>query len=282
MLHAELKKGSGGPRPAIRGAAADDAESEELEAAAATAASSGDHVDAAAKYRSALELNPTSTVATDGLFAALGALYGPPGKGPQADRNRTADFASTTRAAVARGDAQEVSADPPVYLLHDIVSTDEAAALLAAREARRAPWIAVPPVVCFDHAAFQSHAALQPYFIHGLGNDRKRSCLNRTASAAAASVISYSESLSLFKGEEALVDEVGRRLQERAGLDPMSGINFQLLSYELGAAYHEHTDCVDDQDPVLHARGPTRMASVLLYLTDGFEARPSSRRSASS
>ncbi|KAL1525137.1 hypothetical protein AB1Y20_020008 [Prymnesium parvum] len=242
-----------------------------LEAAAAELASSQRFMEAAAKYRDALELDPSSTTAHDGLMRAFHAIYGPPGNGPRDDRNRTDDFRLAMARGVASGTASCVSSDPPIYVLHKVVSREEASALLRLREGRRKDWSYVPPLVCFDHPHFSRHPKLQPYLQHGIGANGRRSCLNQRASAATSTVIQFSESLALYAGEEWLVDEVGRRLHERAGLDPLSGINFQLLSYKSGSAYHGHTDC-DQNTDLLDARRPIRMASVLIYLTDSFDA----------
>ena len=243
----------------------------ELEKAAALAAWGGHHAEAAAQYRDALELDPSSTAAHDGLMGAFAAMFGGPSSGPQADRNRSEDFALAMGRSLERGEAEQLSADPPIFVLKGVLTPLEAQALLRVREARRRPWEAVPPLVCFDHPAFQGAPELQPYLLHGLGGFRSRSCLNQTASAAAAAAIRCSDSLALYAGEEPLVDEVGRRLQAMAGLDPLAAINFQLLTYADDAAYHEHTDCAARDDLLDHVRGATRMASVLIYLSDDFE-----------
>ena len=78
------------------------------------------------------------------------------------------------------------------------------------------------------------------------------------------------ESLGIFAREEPLLDEIGRRLEQRTGLPPTHGINFQILSYRNGSGYLAHTDCTANQD-LYEARAPVRMASVLIYLTDDFE-----------
>ena len=196
------------------------------EEAAARAAEAGDHSAAAEGYRDALELDPTSERALAGLMGSFDAMFGPPSGGPQADRNRSDDFARAMARSVEAGLAEAVSVDPPLFLLRDVASREEARSLLRVAEERRRPWASEHPVVCFDHASFQRHGGLQRHLLHGVGRG-DRSCLDQNASAAVAGGLRASESLAVYRGQEPLLDAIGERLHALAGLDPLSAVNFQ-------------------------------------------------------
>ena len=242
---------------------------EELLREAALAVAGGEHRRAADTFRDALELDPQSEPALSGLFAALDATVGP-GKGPQMGPNATEAFSSTMTSQIESGQAERLSPELPVFLLHGLLSRSEAQQILQIRERRRARWTAVPALVCFDHPVFQRSARLQPHWRHGIGGSGSRSCLTQDASQAVAARLPQSESLAVYHGEEELLDEVGRRLERRAGLPSQQGINFQLLTYDAGSSYQLHTDCMEGQD-LYEARSPVRMASVLVYLSDDFD-----------
>ena len=213
---------------------------------AAQAESAGKHRQAALAFDDALELEPELVPALEGRqrsTAAADAVDAQMADDQHAAVNSSVLFEQHMWANVRSNQATLVSRDPPIYVLHGVVSRDEVAELLRLRDALAARWSAVPPVVCFEGTKLQSDGALQPYLHHGIGERGRRSCLNRTASAAAAAVIPFSEALSLRLGESELVDEVGRRLQAMAGLRDSHGVGFQLLEYSGGAAFHAHTDC---------------------------------------
>ena len=228
---------------------------------------------AALAYDEALELDPSLVPALDGrrrLTAALSSCQSSPkpATGSEATGNHSAAFAMQMQASVQAGHAVELSADPAIHVLHDLLSRSEAAQLLALRDSIRKRWATVPPLVCFDHAELQYHPALQPFLQHGIGDRGRRSCLNQTASAAVAAsrLLSFSEALSTRLGESDLIDEIGRRLERRTGLRDARGAGFQLLEYSAGSAFHSHTDCHR-----WRLEQGTRMASVLVYLTDDFD-----------
>lgn len=249
----------------------EDAEVAALRRMAAAAAMGGRHREATELYRDLLEARPSDEDALNQLFASLPHVQAP-GKGPQLRGNHSDAFRAAMEANLAAGTAELVSRDPPAYVLHNVLTADEARTLLATRERLRDKWSAAAPLVCFNHATFQRDARLRPYMRHGLGASGTRSCLNASASSAvvAARAVRWSESLAVYRGQDALVDEVTQRLEARAGLRDSSGQHVQLLAYDRDSSYHAHTDCTASEDLLSSPR--TRMASALVYLSaDDFE-----------
>ena len=160
---------------------------EEMLQVAVTLSAAGDHFRAADSFRDVLELAPQEERALSGLFAALDKSMGGPGKGPQMGPNLTEAFREAMESQVAGGawQAEQLSVDPPIYLLHDVLSREEAAKILHIRESHRERWSTIHPLVCFDHPSFQRSPLLQPHLLHGVGSG-SRSCLKQEASQAAA------------------------------------------------------------------------------------------------
>lgn len=242
-----------------------------LRMAAAAAARDGRHFEAAELYRDVLEARPSDLESQENFFASL-KMVQPAGIGPQIVGNSSDAFRAAMEANLASGAGELLSRDPPAYVLHGVLSRAEAADLLETRERFRARWSHTDPLVCFNHRRFQRDARLSAVMRHGLGAGGRRSCLNASVSAAAyrTGAVRWSESLAVYRGQDALLEEVSRRLWQRAGLRDTTGLHFQMLKYAAGASYHAHTDCADADD--LLASDRTRMATALVYLNDDFEA----------
>ena len=196
---------------------------------------------------------------------------------PMADKYRdTRNSSDTFRIAmeqrVRNGEAEVVQENPPIYLLHNVVSVEEAANIRSLALRRRARWSRHGPLVCFQHDDFTGLPALASSweFLNGKPGAGARGCLNQAASAAVADSIPLSDSLFVYRGQEPALDQLSMRIQELTGLFQAHSHPFQLLSYNAGrdGGYSDHTDC-ESSDRLRQAG--TRMATFLLYLSDGFE-----------
>lgn len=223
-----------------------------LRAEAEAAAAKGRHREAAELYRDLLEARPRDEPALAALQAALlkahprASADGAKADGGTADTpellsNHSEHFRSAMERLVSSGAAELVSRDPPAYVLHNVLTRDEAKAVLAVRQRHRDLWTTNEPLICFSDRRFAADARLEPHMRHGLAGGR-RSCLSAALSAAASrrGAVRYSESVSIYRGQESLLDRMGERLERVAGLQELSGQAFQLLSYADGSSYAAH------------------------------------------
>lgn len=67
-----------------------------------------------------------------------------------------------------------------------------------------------------------------------------------------------------FRGEDPVVDQIERRI-EQIGLGHRHARDLQLLSYEEGVSYNDHTDCFYKSKVTDH----DKTATFLGYLQDG-------------
>ena len=182
-----------------------------------------EHRLAAKVLREALEVDPDDASLRDALLRNLHPLYpGPRGLAEQASSsvNHTTSFFSKIGELVHLGRATLLSQMPTVYVLHGLVSADEASEIMRLGDAIRAPWLREHPLVCFHEGVKKMYTHLRPALRNGLVSDFSSRCFNQSVSLAAhrAGVPRYSTSTSVFRSEEALIDEVGRRLERLVGL----------------------------------------------------------------
>ena len=107
---------------------------------------------------------------------------------------------------------EQVSHDPPVFVLHDLFSASEVAELLAAGKRRRAEYNATHPLVCFQHDAYTGHGCLHDKWGHTLGTPGAgaRSCLTQEASSVVGGALPASESLHIYRGQEPTIDRLAK------------------------------------------------------------------------
>lgn len=70
--------------------------------------------------------------------------------------------------------------------------------------------------------------------------------------------------IAYYRGEDAVVDRIESRIEE-VGLRHRHARDLQLLSYEEGVAYNDHTDCFYKNKVTDHDKA----ATFLSYLQDG-------------
>lgn len=264
--HAPLHAGEShvtGPRNSLS--------SNELIRLAAAADERGDLISAADLHLDLLELTGDSDTYTKSATERLQKLY-PMGDASRVSRNHSDTFRTAVEQSVAAGKAEVLSASPPVYLLHDVLSATEVADLRGVVARRRDLWGASHPLVCFQHDAFTGHPGLTHAFdwMRGRPGAGGRGCFAQAASRATYAHVPWSESLFVYRGQEALFDGISRRVQEMSGLHDTHAYSWQALTYEAGrdGGYADHTDCEHAAD--LLGRGE-RMATLLVYLTDDFD-----------
>ena len=103
-------------------------------------------------------------------------------------RNHSDTFREAMSERVARGEAAVLSAAPPIFLLHNLVSAEEAAEIRAVGARRRAQWSRSYPRVCFQHDAYTGHAGLTGAWewMSGRAGRGGRGCLTQAASRRVA------------------------------------------------------------------------------------------------
>ncbi|KAL1527648.1 hypothetical protein AB1Y20_009034 [Prymnesium parvum] len=249
---------------------ADDQQAAALLQAATSASAAGDANAAAAAYMDLMELRPLELEQLyPPLLEALQQIY-PMGAASRTLHNHTESFFAQMEERVRAGQAERVSRQPAVYLLRDFLSMEEVAALRSVRTRLRARWTQTHALVCFQHDSYTGHAQLSGKWSHMLGvpGAGARGCLTQEASRAVSSIVPASESLSVYRGETSLLDEIELRVERLVGLHALHAHRWQLLRYRTGEHYAEHADCTDRVP--LHA-SENRMATLLAYLTDDFE-----------
>ena len=150
--------------------------------------------------------------------------------------------------AVSTGQAEQLSRDPPVFLLHGLLTADEVAAARAIGARRRERWRQLHPLVCFQHDSFTGHAGLAGHWGRLLGRPGRgaRGCLTQEASRAVAPSLPASESLFVYRGQEQAFEALAARVEQRAGLHSHHAHPWQMLSYREGEHYADHTDCEEE------------------------------------
>ena len=205
------------------------------------------------------------------IIRRLTELY-PMGDGSRVLRNQSEDMRRSLLRSMSKGVAERLSESPPIYLLRDLLSKEEAGKIMRAGIRRRKRWTRHSPLVCFQHDAYTGHEGLQNAWetLTGSPGAGARGCLTQAASSVVAPALQYSESLSIFRGQESRLDRLGATVQSVAGLHQNNSHAWQLLSYhaERHGGYAEHTDCTIGS--VVHNPGE-RLATLLLYLTDDFD-----------
>ena len=222
-------------------------------------------LDRAAAFRDVLEHAPAHERARRDLGAALGAVFESPDGVVRGNHSR--DFLARAYARLER-----MSDSAPVFALRGLLDAAEVRAVREIQRRRRAQWSTTSPLVCFAYAySILDDPALAGSWAH---RSADKGCLNSSLSAAvaaAASTRAWSESLFVFRGEEALLDEVSARVEAAAGLRVASAKPWQLLRYADGADYRRHLDCALGEE-LDEAAGSARMATVLVSLNpDEFE-----------
>ena len=232
----------------------------------------GNVIQAADRYLDLVEHFADDEHAREAAIARLTKLY-PMGTGHRVHRNLTDTFRKGVSKELRNGGAQQLSERMPVYLAHELLSLEEAAGVQMVAERRRAPWLRHTPRVCFQHDDYTGHPGLRHAFsrLRGEPGNGARGCFTQAASARVAPALPRSDSLFIYRGQEPLIDELSSRVQSRFGLHDTHGTAWQYLTYgEAGTdyGYADHTDC--EMRNELHEAG-TRIATVLVYLTDDFD-----------
>ena len=117
-------------------------------------------------------------------------------------------------AAVSTGEAEQLSRNPPVFLLHGLLTAGEVAEVRALGEQRRRRWRQNHPLVCFQHDSYTGHAGLAGHWgrLAGQPGRGARGCLTQVASRAVASSLPASESLFVYRGQEEALEALARRV----------------------------------------------------------------------
>lgn len=236
---------------------------------AKTATAKNDHLAAVEAYMDLMEVGHDHT---DALVAHLEKLY-PMGSSHRLARNATDELRRSMQREMRSGRAERLSEWPPVYLLHDVVTTELANELRAIGLRRRAQWSNHHPLVCFQHDAYSGHPGLKHAWerLSGVAGRGARGCFTQAASRAVADALPMSESVFVYRGQETLLDQLSARaVEERTGLRDSHAHSWQMLSYDAArdGGYAEHTDC--SHMAGLHD-AESRMATVLIYLSDDFD-----------
>ena len=238
---------------------------QELLQAAQEADRAGNIIQAVDKYQDLYELGGTEY--EDAIVSRLMELY-PMGADSRISRNHSDSFRRAMLERVREGTAEEVSASPPIYVLHDVIGRQEASSIRAIAQRRRSLWSRQHPIICFQHGDYTSFPGLSHAWNWRNGS---RGCLTQTASSALANSLLMSESLFIYRGQEELLDRLSfERLPELVGLHDSHAKSWQILTYDAqrDGGYAEHTDCMEGEDLL---DPTTRMATLLLYLSDDFD-----------
>jgi hypothetical protein len=192
------------------------------------------------------------------------------GSASRISRNHTDFFLRRMEERVSGGDAEVLSRDPPVYLLRNVLSPLEVRELRALGSRRRSVWSHTHPLVCFQHDSYTGHPGLAHHWSRLLGTPGRgaRGCLTQEASRVVGAALQASESLFIYRGEEAALEALDAHVEQSAGLHASHAHPWQLLRYRPGEQYADHSDC-GGRDGLLEPEN--RMATVLMYLTDDFE-----------
>ena len=178
----------------------------------------GDALAAVDGLMDLLEFLPGSAGAyAGGVERRLLELY-PMGAASRLASNQSSKMHRRLQRSVSTGAASRVSEDPPIYLLHNFLSGEEASTVRAAAVRRRKQWSTQPPIVCFLHEAYTGHPALRHAWSRLKKGKPARGCLSEAASAIVAPVLRHSESLSIYRGQEELLDKLSGRVYARTGL----------------------------------------------------------------
>ena len=101
------------------------------------------------------------------------------------------------------GAAEQLLAEPPVFLLHNVVNAEEASMIRSLTARRRAQWSNHHPRVCFQHDAYTGHGGLTHAWewLSGTPGAGARGCFTQKASHAVAGALPLSESLFVYRGQ---------------------------------------------------------------------------------
>ena len=228
----------------------------------------GDGIKSIDKYMDLLELGGDYH---DAVVDRLTELY-PMGQQSRNARNHTDSFRRSMESRVRSGKAERVSEEPPIFVLHDLISPREAKALRKIARKTYEERSAIPPQVCYRHDAYTGSPELAGAWawLKGEPGNGAHGCFTQSASRAVADSLAWSSSIFVHRGQSNLLDQLSMRVQGLAGLHDGHGHSWQLLQYESGkeAGYAEHTDCAAGSDLM---QPMARMATLIVYASDDFD-----------
>jgi len=168
--------------------------------------------------------------------------------------------------AVPTGATASLLLRPRIVVAPSLCTRAEADAVRRIATRRGAAWEAAVPRLCFQHADVVRHPSLAAEaWAWRRGG---RGCVAPEVARHAAPRLAVSRSVFVYRHQEALLDRLATRIERRLGLRDAHGHPWQILTYDAGARYAVHTDC---EARVGVAAPGARMATVLVYLTDGFD-----------
>lgn len=224
----------------------------------------GEFRAAVTSTRRLLEHAPLDRKARELLAASYEELYDARARNRDTG-NFTARLLDTLDALVATGAAERAHPTFPVYTMEGFLSDDECDALVAMHEERYESFAAAP-MFCFGRPEFLREAGLGHLLLDGRdgASGARSQCLGYAASAALARTVPWSSSATVHRGEAALADAIEGRLERTFGLPALHAHSLQLLSYEEGVDYQNHTDCLEGHD----ITETPRAATFLTFLSD--------------
>ena len=152
-----------------------------------------------------------------------------------------------------------VHADPDVFVVKNLISDEECDEMLELFDKRKAS--AIDPKWCFapgKYGDLSSQGAVK--------NKDGDFCWDpidaeQGKALAALHGRAVSRSIMVTRKEASIADLVGRRVEDKTGLDEDHAFHTQLLEYSQDELYEAHTDCSNGQTN-------DRAGTSLIYLTD--------------
>jgi hypothetical protein len=261
----------------------------------------GQFASAGSTYKELLAHDPFDASSLDGLYRVFDLKYNEEMKRRRYStaRNFTSSFLGNAERHAAKGGfnvldddsgkrrrvkVQRISKDLPLFQVDGLLSDAESHAMRQLH-LNQLGNMTMGPLICFQNDAFTRHRLLRKYFLRPDPREDQHSaratasCLHQRASKALGAASTWSASTSAYRGQFGITDLISRRLAQHFGLHESHAKLWQLLSYEKGVAYNDHTDCTQDSarnggppETLLeqcHQGHSDRAATALIYVSDG-------------